>query len=166
MRALTGYAVGGGMVLFALLCVATDARAEYPFSKAEQAQLLERAAALYVKWPKDRALPKPGLRWVSPEWFAISRGMTERASWGTVEGGDVILNEGLLRNEFLNQEPVRSSLLVHENVHILQRDLFGPVTTCEELALREAEAYAVQMAYLRAEGRPLILEMDAAPCRE
>lgn len=155
-------------IVFALLCFAADVHAEYPFTKAEQHHLMARTAALYPKWPEGRPLPSPGLLWRSPEWFALSRGMTERASWGTIEIGadDVVMNEGLLKHPFLNQDGVRDSLLVHEYTHILQRTLFGPATTCDELALREVEAYAVQRAFLLEEGVRAQINTAPPACHE
>jgi len=161
--------VGAGFVLAVALwmgmaMVAANAAERYPLNAERQAFLMSRAAALFYRWPKDREPPTTVMVWFSPEWFTLSRPMTERAVWGTIEAGRIVMNEAVLRNEFLSREPVLGSLLLHEQVHILQRLLDGPATGCADLARREAEAYAVQAAFLRENGVMLALDPEPPNC--
>lgn len=159
------YGFAAAMLLaFTALVVREASADQYPLAPEVQKRLLQRASELYIHWPEGKELPKPGLRWASPEWFSISRGMTERAAWGTVDDGSVVMNEAVLRHEFLSRTPILESLAVHEYVHILQRDLKGPITDCMDLALREREAYSVQAAYLRSVGLSLMLNPEEPEC--
>lgn len=160
---LYGFAAACALAFCAL--VTREAFADqYPLGPEVQKRLLQRASELYIHWPEGRELPKPQLLWKSPEWFQITRGMTERAAWGSVDAGNVVMNEYVLRHEFLSRTPVLESLAVHEYVHILQRELSGPVTDCMDLARREREAYSVQAAYLRLEGVNLVLTTEEPEC--
>lgn len=160
--------VGAGFLLALALWLAVGMREanadQYPLGPDVQKRLLQRASELYIHWPDGRALPSPQLLWKSPEWFQITRGMTERAAWGSVDAGNVVMNEGVLRHEFLSRTPILESLAVHEYVHVLQRNLKGPVSNCMDLALREREAYSVQAAYLRSVGVSLVLNPEEPEC--
>lgn len=160
---LYGFAIACALAFCAL--VTREAFADqYPLGPEVQKRLLQRASELYIHWPEGRELPRPQLLWRSSEWFAISRGMTERANWGTVEAGNVVMNEYVLRHEFLSRMPILESMLVHEYVHILQRELKGPVTECADLAQREREAYSVQGAYLRSVGVNIVMNPEEPEC--
>jgi len=158
-----------GAIMGALaFCSKLRAAEVYPFDGDRADELMVEAARLYIHWPAGRELPKAAVVWRPPEWFMIARPNKERAIWGTIDNGAIVINEAVLKTPLFQDPVVMDSALIHEQVHILQRSLRGilthPYRDCEELNKREAEAYGVQAAYLRKHGRMLALDFQPTPC--
>lgn len=155
------------VAIFGLLLLVQEVRGDGRdrMTPEYQAQLMERAAELYYRWPKGRPVPIAPVTWAPGEWFGAERPLAERAVWGTIDAGRIVMHQQVLTHPVLGHEPVLSSLIVHEQTHILQLEILGPVKDCADLAMRELEAYRVQSVYLRAKGAPGIAPPPPPLCK-
>lgn len=136
-------------MLAALAWGAASSATGYPENTAGQraprALSPEQAALIYVIAHSRTGLPlperAPNLHFTSRTELRRLYGCDACSVRGLQRGADIFLDQEI---DFANA--LEASILLHEVVHYLQWAARGEVTTCQEWAARERQAYQIQAA--------------------